>query len=257
LEEDLNKMLDSGIAKMGAFAFILLVSFAGLITVIPAEIVNAINYTNPSKKIPESWNGIELGGYNFTDIWNTTITNDDTSTYIELGGRNFRFGTWTLFSNPTFIKLNHRYGFLLLLEEAMHWFIEEDLGAELWYEGNLDDAYEEYEELEFEVICYGRGWGSNYVKVTSILSFNSTTYETPSIAWYNNDLDILIGINSENTNYQRDIWLLISNLLTFNTLYVFGTTELYAVILNGILASIIYVPIIIFATAIILEVLPF
>jgi len=250
-------MLDSGIAKMGAFAFILLVSFAGIISIIPAEIVNVIGYANPSEKIPETWNGIELQGYNFTDIWNITITNDDISISFELGGRNFRFGAWTILTKPSYMKLNHRYGFLLLLEEAMHWFIEEDLGAELWYEGNLDDAYEEYEELEFEVICYGNGWGSNYVKVTSILSFNSTTYETPSKAWYNDDLDILIGINPENTNYQKDIWQLISNLLTFNTLYVFGTTDLYAVILNGILASIIYVPIIIFATAIILEVLPF
>jgi len=250
--------LDSGIGLMGVFAFILLVAFAGIISLIPAEFANATDYPNPAEKVPESWNGIQIGGYNFTESWNITMTNDDVSYYFDIGGRNLRFSTNTLLYKPSHIRLFHRYGFGLLWEEAMDWYNtdNENLGSTI-YTTNLDETYEEYGNLEFEVICLGLGSGSSYFKVISLLSFNTTTYDTPYDAWYNDDLDILIGINAENTNYQKDIWYLISNLLTFNTLYVFGTTELFAQILNGILASIIYGCIIIFATAVILEVIPF
>jgi len=250
--------LDSGIGLMGVFAFILLVAFAGIISLIPTEFANAIDYPNPAEKVPETWNGVQLGGYNFTEIWNITMTNDDVSYYFDIGGMNLRFATNTLLFNPSHIRLFHRYGFLLLWEEAMDWFTtdNEDLGSTV-YTTNLDSVYEEYNTLEFEVICLGLGSGSTYFKVTALFNFNTTTYETPTDAWANDDLDILFGIDPENTNYQKDIWYLISNLLTFNTLYVFGSTELFAIILNGILASIVYGCIIIFATAVILEVIPF
>jgi len=201
---------------------------------------------------------IQLGGYNFTESWNITMTNDDISYYFDIGGRNLRFSTNTLLFNPSHIRLFHRYGFWLAWEEAMDWYNadNEDLSSVI-YTTILDETFEEYGNLEFEVICLGLGSGSSYFKVVSLLSFNMTDYATPTEAWTNDDLDILIGINAENTNYQKDIWYLISNLLAFNTLYVFGTTELFAVILNGIIASIIYICVIVFATAVILEVLPF
>jgi len=252
--------LDSGIGLMGIFCFVLLISFAGIISLIPAEFVNTIGYSNPADKVPETWNGIELGGYNFTagNIWNITMTNNDVSYYFDIGGRNLRFATNTILFKPSHMRLFHRYGFGLLWEEAMDWFNtdNEDLSSVI-YTTILDETYEEYGNLEFEVICAGLGSGSSYFKVTSLLSFNTTDYDTPTEAWTNDDLDILIGINAENTNYQQDIWYLISNLLSFNTLYIFGTTDLFAVILNGIIAGFIYVCVIVFATAIILEVLPF
>lgn len=248
-------MLDSGIAKMGIFAFILLVAFAGLISIIPAEFANTQEYGNPANKIPETWNGIDIGGYNFTDSWNTTLTNEGADYYPAIGGRNLRVSTRTVYFQPV-VRIFSRYGFGLLWEEKLEWWTDENLGGDI-YASTLDEVYEDYGELNFECICLGLGYTSSYYKVTSILSFNTTLYNIPSQAWANDDLDILIGINAENTNYQKDIWFLITNLLTFNTLYVFGTTDLYAVILNAILASIIYAPIIIFATAIILEVLPF
>jgi len=52
-------MLDSGIAKMGIFAFVLLLTFAGLCSIIPSQFVYGYEYGNPSDKIPESWNGIQ------------------------------------------------------------------------------------------------------------------------------------------------------------------------------------------------------
>ncbi len=250
-------MLDSGIAQMGIFAFVLLIAFAGLITIIPAEFSNTITYNSPIEKIPDTWNGIDIGGYNFTDSWNTTMTNDDVSYYFDIGGRNLRFSTWTLLTVPSHVRLFHRYGFGLLFEEAMDWYSEnEDLGSTI-YKETFDEIYDELGNLEFEIVCLGLGSGSSYFKVIGLLSFNSTIYSTPTEAWTNDALNILFGINAENTNYQQDIWYLISNLLTFNTMYVFGTTEVFAVILNGILASIIYGAIVIFATAVILEVLPF
>lgn len=250
--------LDSGIGLMGIFAFVLLVAFAGIVSLIPTEFVNAIDYPNPSDKVPESWNGIQIGGYNFTESWNITLINDETYYDFDIGGRNLRLSLNKKILQPNYIILYHRYGFGLLWTEAMDWFNtnNEDLGSTI-YNTNFDETFEEFENLEFEVICLGKGSGSSYFKVISLLSFNTATYQTPSEAWTNDDLDILFGINAENTNYQKDIWYLISNLLTFNTLYVFGTTDVFAIILNGIFASFIYGCILIFATAIILEILPF
>jgi len=185
------------------------------------------------------------------------MTNDDVSYYFDIGGRNLRFATNTLLTVPSHMRLFHRYGFLTLWEEAMDWHTEQDNLGSVVYTTNLDETYEEYEKLEFEVICLGLGSGSSYFKVIALLDFDIDTYVTPTNAWFNDDLDILIGITAEYSNYQKDIWYLISNLLAFNTFYVFGTTELFAVILNGIIASVIYGCAIIFATAVILEILPF
>jgi len=261
-------MLDSGIAKMGIFSFILLIAFAGLISIIPAELNNTITYGSQADKVPDSWYGISLGRYNFTEVKNYTLTLTDDLKAFDIGGRNLLL-EWDI-SDIIYtrdLRLYHRYGLFYILgqKEAMDWYNDNNfnLGSLISYI-NLNDNYNDFGIIEnktafldFEVICLGLGSGSTYFKVTSILSFNSTAYTTPEEAWNSEDLNILIGIGAENANYQQDIWFLISNLLAFNTLYVFGTTELFAVILNGIIASFVYVNIIIFATAIILEVLPF
>jgi len=256
--------LDSGIGLMGVFAFILLVAFAGIISLIPTEFANAIGYTNPMDKVPDTWNGVDIGGLNFTDSWNITITKQDAIYDFDIGGRNLRYATYKYFISPSHMRLFHRYGFKLFWEEAFNWHTQaEDLGSIL-YTTNVNEVYEEYGTIitnnatfQLNLICLGLGQGSTYIKVTSIFVFNATAYETPTDAWYNNDLNVLFGIDAENTNYQQDIWYLMSNLLSFNTLYVFGTTETFAVILNGIIAGFIYVCVIVFATAVILEILPF
>jgi len=251
--------LDSGIAKMGIFSFILLIAFAGLISIIPAEYNNTITYGNPLNKVPNTWNGIELGGYNFTESYNTTLTITIGGETFDIGGRNLLLDLLcTTVPYRRELQLQHQYGFGLLWKESMDWYNadNENKGSLITY-SIFNEDFEEFENLEYEVICLGLGSGSSYFKITSLLSFNITLYETPEEAWNNDDLDILFGINPENTNYQQDIWYLISNVLTFNTYYVFGTTELFAIILNGIIASFVYANIIIFATAIILEVLPF
>jgi len=260
--------LDSGIAKMGLFAFILLLAFAGLVSIIPAEYNNTITYGNQAEKVPDTWYGVSLGRYNFTEVKNYTLTLTDDLKAFDIGGRNLLL-EWDI-SNIVYtrdLKLSHRYGLFYILgqKEAMDWYNDnnENLGSLISYI-NLNDDYEDFGIIEnktafidFQVICLGLGSGSTYFKVTSILSFNSTAYSSPENAWNNEDLNILIGIGAENANYQQDIWFLISNLLAFNTFYVFGTTATYAVILNGIIAGFIYANVIIFATAVILEVLPF
>ena len=261
-------MLDSGIARMGLFAFVFLIAFAGIISLMPNE-MNSYGYDyqygNPKDKIPDSWNGISLGGYNFTDSWNFTISTDNQwFADNDIGGRNLRFYSTHNYLGEKYLILTHLYGFGLLWEEDLNWFNKNNeqvsylvgIRQHMDYTA-LNENFEEFGNMEFEVICEGLGSGSTYFKMITLFSFNTTLYSTPTLAWDNSALEILIGINAENTNYQKDIWNIISNLLTFNTVAIFGTNELYAIVLNGIISAIIYSAVIIFATAVILEVLPF
>ena len=172
--------LDSGIAKMGIFAFVLLVAFAGIISIIPIEFVNAVDYGNPADKIPETWNGIEIGGYNFTDSWNTTLTTSSDTELNDVGGRNLRL-SWIVTTVPynKYLQISHRYGFLLILNEDLEWYNTEGervdymigINTFIGYE-ELNENFEEYSNLEFETICKGLGSGSSYFKLTVLYSLN-------------------------------------------------------------------------------------
>lgn len=259
-------MLDSGIARMGIFAFIFLIAFAGIISLIPNEMNSygyQYNYGNPKDKIPDSWNGIDLTHFNFTGSWNWTITGSAFTKFFDIGGRNLGlYGSHTILDKH--LTLSHRYGFLLAWDENLDWYDESHKLVSYHYgsesrigDTQLNNAYTQFGgNITFTVLCLGLGSGSSKFNMTTLFSFNTTLYDTPTEAWDNSALKIFVGINSINSNWQRDIWNIITNLLGFNTLAIFGTSEPYALILNGVIVGIIASASIIFITAVALEILP-
>ena len=263
--------LDSGIAKMGIFAFVFLIAFVGIMSLVPSGFnANLKDYSNPASQIPEYWNGVNLLGYNFTEIWNTTLTKylGDTSQSFEIGGRDMTIDTYIGITTD-YIRMMHRYGLGLIFHEDMFWYNQK--GIQKSYSSGyqnqvvdsiiINDEYKTNNNLVYKVLCKGEGgaWllgSSSYYYVTAILTFNQTLYNTPDEAWDNDELDILIGIDPQNISVTKDIWALISALLSFNTLEIFGTTEPFAVVLNWIACSFIYGAIVIFVGAIFLELFP-
>lgn len=257
--------LDSGIAKMGIFAFSFLVFFGLFIALIPSDFgYTGRTYAQPQNKI-EDWKGMDLMRYNFTETWNTTLVYGvGGNTYnFPVGGRNLYFKSY-FSAYENYIRLAHRYGFGLLWYEYMDWYDENEVLRSFQQSGvatittnELDADFITFGNLEYGVICKGAGSGSSYFQVTAIFSFNTTLYASPSNAYYNDALDILIGINPVNINVNFDIWGLITSLLTFNTVQVFGSSGTEVLLLNMAIVAPFWAAIIIFAAAILLELIPF
>lgn len=266
-------MLDSGIAKMGLFAFIFLIAFVGFLALIPSGMIaNVKEYGNPAEAIPDSWYGTSLEGYNFTETWNITLDAEGLKTeYFNIGNRemffDYQHGYQVLYGWNGFMRMSYRYGLGLWFHDDMRWINSKGIrvsdyviDAETFTTSQIEEQYEQKETV-FKVQCLGKGgaWllgSSSYFYVTAILGWNTTLYASPTIAWNNGDLNVLVGINPQNVSFARDVWFLLTSIMTFNTAEVFGSTEFWAVILNGIVCSFIFGSAIIFATAVALEVLP-
>lgn len=245
---------DSGIARMGIISIMCLIIFAGLVALIPFEFnANAKEYSDVSKQVPDVWNGISLGSFNLTESWNTTLNwNSPIERGFDLGNRNLGLQEEYHIGSIQGLRLWHKYGAGLIYTELMDWYDLDMIlirASEL-RSNNLDDEFEQNNNLFYKVQCEGQGVGllgsSTKFFVYAIFSFNQTVYDLPSDAWYNNDLDILVGINPEQSGMGNDILFYLTALLTFNSYQVFGTTDLWAVYLNGIISSFFWIPSIIF-----------
>jgi hypothetical protein len=251
---------------MMIFAFVFLGAFVAIIGLTPAELVSAgKEYSAFGSDVPDVWNGINLLAYNFTGAWNFTLSASASGTeYFDVGGRNLALD-WLHGFGTGRLRLSHRYGFGLLWHEDMNWYNKEGFQkswesyglGQIITTAELDEDYEAHDSIQFTVVCLGLGSGSSYFKVTALLAFNETAYTSPSNAWDDSHLDILVGIEFSDANTAMNAWYLMTQLLTFNTVEIFGTATPEAVALNLLMALPFYASIGFIATAIILEILPF
>ena len=263
--------LDVGIAKIGIFCFVFLIAFGGILALMPSGFSPETlkDYSDLSSKIPDEWNGVSLEGYNFTETWNVTLISfHSANEYFTIGNRPL-----CLYYSHSFggvVRLFYTYGLGLLFHDDMQWFNSKNErvsyfgwsgnNVEVFDTDHMNEQYEQ-EETVFKVLCLGKGgaWllgSSSYFYVTAILSFNITAYDTPLEAWDNNDLNVLIGINPQNANLSRDIWFMVTSILAFNTVEIFGTNtpNTWQYILNYIISGAIWAGILIFAGVIALEI---
>jgi len=257
--------MDGRIAAIMVFCFIFLGSFVALLGLIPSDFaVASKEYSSLAEQVPDYWNGVNLMQYNLTDAWNYTLTYP-TSTPVDFdtGGRNLKLVIDAI-TAPYVLGLDHMYGWNLLWAEAMDWYNRngvlksyQEAGFARISTNEIDEDYEDNGDMQFTVKCLGLGQGSSTFQVMVFFSFNTTTYDTPSAAWFNDDLQILVGITLDNTNSALDAWALITGLLTFNTVEVFGNSGPEALAMNVILALPFWACIAIVAAVFLFEVLPF
>lgn len=257
---------DSGMAKMLIFCFVFIGAFALMLPLIPGEFaVSTKEYDEASDTVPDTWYGRSLIRYNFTGGWIETLDDFEVGLDNSTGGRNLRLA-WDEVLYPTghIVNLFHRYGFNLWWTEAMDWYNRAGElvsfsygGVATLHETAIDADYVDYgtNSTEFDVVCLGLGSGSSYFWVKVLFAFNTTEYALPSEAWDNAALDILVGITAENANTAIDAWQLITSLLTFNTVEVFGSSGPEILALNAIIVLPIYAAIIIPAAVFTLEAL--
>lgn len=255
----------TGIGKMLIFVFVFLGCFVTLLALIPNQFAIATKeYSTFGSTIPDVWNGIDLLAYNFTGAWNFTIPAGEGWENFDIGGRNLRFDYVNTALKGKYLRLYHRYGFGLLWNEAMDWYNREGIlksyqqaGSATIGEYQLDEEYATYGDMKFNVICLGLGGGSSYFQVTTLFAFNTTLYSSPTEAWDNSALDILIGITFDQSSTALNAWYIVTSLLTFNTLEVFGNTGASAIAMNFILALPFWASIAFIAFVILMELIPF
>jgi hypothetical protein len=253
---------------MMIFAFVFLGAFVAIIGLTPAELVSAgKDYSAFGENIPDVWNGIDLLAYNFTGVTTIQLNATDYAFYdFSLGNRNLRLYTYNnIYTSVRYLLLSHRYGAFLAWEESLDWYNRNQQlvswhtasGAAAIGENELNADYAAFENIEFIPTCLGLGGGSSYFKLTALFQFNTTTYTTPEEAWNSSELYLLFGITLSDSNTAMNAWYLITQLLTFNTVEIFGTATPEAVALNLLMALPFFASIGFIATAIILEILPF
>lgn len=231
-----------------------IVSFLGLLVLLMSYIPQAM-YTmgdEHSVDVPDQWQGIDI--QSFVDTWNSTSLANNLTDF-DIGGRNLR---WDSVEASDYMILYHRYGFLLLFIEAGDWYnragvkvsqetslIPPLIRPEHINGDDLDNDYSTYEDIRFTI----RFDSEAIFQVTALFDFNETTYNNPSDAWNNNELNVLIGIGFDDVNTSYNIWDLISMLLFFRMPNV-------SPILMGIIAIPIWVAIIYLAYVLAIKVIP-
>jgi len=161
---------------------------------------------------PDEWEGVDLPS--FAEFWNSTSIQVLTDTF-DIGGRNLE---WVSNEAGDSIYLLHLFGIGLLESEGGTW--KDRKGATVSFEGTqghqeindavLDAEYSGYGNMRFyvsyEVIVF---------QLQVFFSFNETTYNNPSTAWANDDLNVGIGVEWDETNTQLSAWDIIGSLLFF------------------------------------------
>lgn len=259
--------MEARTGRMLIFTFVLLGTFVTLLGLIPPDFyVETKEYSVFGGGIPSVWNGVDLLAYNFTEAWNYTLLTTDEIINFDVGGRNLQIEYTHAGSR---ITLFHRYGFGLIWKEAMDWFNREGTEVSQQYIGqatifgdDLDEDWNSYNSTKFRVICKGQGSGgvfgsSEYFEVMTLFGFNQTAYNNCTHAWNNDDLDILVGIEFDQSSTQLNAFYLLTQLLLFNTVEVFGSSGTEALALNFILTLPIFATIAVIAFVVITELIPF
>lgn len=251
--------------KLGTFAFIFILFFFGLYALIPNNFA-VVSQASPNaeEQVPPTWHGIDLLAYNLSAAKSILLndTNPDFYDAFTIGGRNLRLYSGKTVGGIHYVQLFHMYGLFTGWREAMDWYNRNNqevswqsaeggggpLGTAATIGDNEVDAdFSSFNSMRFDVVCLGLGAGSSYFRVLALFEFNTTTYDTPSEAWTNNALNILIGITVDWEATGMNIWSLIGSLLGFQTIQVFGDSGSAAIGLNFMISGLIWAAIIIFA----------
>jgi hypothetical protein len=262
--------VDGHQVSIALFCIVFLFAFGGLLA-LAGSTPELLVTTVPKPYVPglNDWQIKVTGGNlsNFEDYVLFLLNDSEVSTNgFSIGGRNLRLqANHNLPTTPTLL-LTHRYGLGLAWEEDLDWFNELGtlrswhnlVGRSMIGTTELDVDYATFHHLNYTCKCLGFGSGSSAFSVTAWLYFDEGTYSSPSDAWASGALNLIVGIGfNEVAPGNFNVWAFIWDLLTFNTINVFGTNSPEALFLNALIVACIAVPFAFIAISLIAEYIPF
>lgn len=249
--------MEQRLGAMLVFVFVLLMTFAFLVSVMPFG--STKKYRTEDMEKFDGWNGKET--LIFADSWNATMTTGYDSGEFWVGGRCLQLkANYQVFPYMNQIFILQNYGYFRLYSEGGTWYNstgqivswQQPITGHQMINGEvLDTEYNHTGRLNFDL----RFYQVSPFLIRLWFTWNRTTYTQPSTAWHNNAITVSIGIEPDEVNTALNAWDLAMGLLTFQTLEVFGTEDTTTRILNAIIALPILISIAFIVFVLVLELL--
>ncbi len=191
------------------------------IGIIPTDFFES-TYTGLTVEVPEVFEAVDIqefadvdtfimnetGGYDKGDYYMMELKDDESDEW--LGGHDLDFWYKDPDKAPLDLYINHWYAkmVILLQADALEWKSGEGVnrGTKL----SADELNTDYagEDLRYTARCA-------HLILKVFFAFNDTTYDTPSQAWEASELNVLVGINFDQTATSYNAFALITMLLFF------------------------------------------
>lgn len=262
------------IGGMLIFCVVLLVTFVGIFSLIPSELLAEDSRTYHNLTYPsEDWNGIDATAYayrgrepigpSYIDFaWEHIYLKDDaavTKNTVAVG--------W--------LSAHHTLIFQHVFEDVLLWVVPFQNSHDLTYydnttggfDFNLDSWINGEVQLSWDEVNYYQTVGNNYSYVKSrcphgylfhiYVQYNETAYPNLQAAWDDYNVYVAIGQGYSDTFAKMDAWSVIGLLLSFQAPQVFGVSEVWSMVLNLIIAMPIWTAIAYIFYRLILMAIPF